>query len=612
MSVHFSPETALHHLALLSKQREAADDDARFLHIVVDTEHPFGQKPNRLSQFVQSWRPATVQVSIDSLTGTKQLSVLHDDEASNLAAIRELFHAALSLDTPETERKMTTETTMTTAIDFALTASSSKKDHQCRQLLEDHVQHNLEQASSLASIENVLLGSAAVTALSLSISKCYKKSDNQEAKLFSLLCDRVACLTKTAEVNPVLFSAIIRKILDIALVSIAQKMRADTTPADKQLILKKMWDEIQSIFSAHLINLPPWAQRIADLQNIASLLKVSASLEIPSLQEKILALIQLAKAAQDAEEKSAYIIILKDVSKFIENTAIRTTPLNGIHLESLVETLHENIKHLQTNTDVADMPTYEKTWVVAKKYLFDSAHFTHILSKAFTGAITGAAVGLISGGSPTAIVAGAIAGGVADAAVTVVDAGIDPAVEALPISSRRKAETRSWLRSIFLPLFRLLLALKVSSWASRTVVHQAAVVEAKEKIQTLEQQPPGRNEREIQSQTQELQQAYKLAGVSAVPERLSLSVDPSIPIEEMIKKSAPSAKIVNEQNAWSKRTLTVELPKEEAAAVRKLSVSYPTDIVITNRQEVDTRLSTHAWEFVFGGSVAPTGTRTEL
>ena len=520
MTSDFTPETSLQCLEKLAACY-AAGGNERPLSNIVDPATPFSTPP-RLYGFWPFKKHHTIQTPAGTVVTTEC------DQKSNLEALRMLFRTALSSETPSSRRTLEHEKAMRSAVTVALQVDTGRSKASSSQILKDQIHNGILAATSLEQLEDFITRTSTAYALSIDMAESVQKK-NVDASLLATACARVAELSSVEKVQMKQFASIIRKLFDVAVVTVAQTLRAkeDATVEEKRAILQANWMVMASIFTSKFKNLPSWALRCVDLQGAASLLKAGAAIDLAHLDQGVTILLNATESARTEDDQMTFLSMLRDLKKFLDNTGERD-PLHKAFLEALCHDMQETIQRLETAHSPTERSTKEKTWKVAKKALFDGLDISHkVISSSLGGAFTGALTGLITGGGLPGVAAGALGGAAAQGGTTMLTLGINPLVNQIPCSAVKKATIRHYLTSWTLPLLSFLASLRLSAWASRTFT----------RIPTQPSQP------------------------AAIPkEQVTFAVPRDLDVQKIISTRASDAVIQRMQDSWQTKTITVELP----------------------------------------------------
>lgn len=599
----FTADSAHLHLFALAQKRSTIEGDVIF-QSVISPETAFArssEKP-RMVFFQQ-----TIPVSVNTGTLVRTCKIRTFDQDSNLQALRELFRATLSQDTPLTKRTEREERERAEIINFLLLADKALTKEASYSILHDHVLEQISKITSLNELENLCIGTPLVLALSLEMARVVPTANPQPDILMALSdCIKRLC-TATAEPAPELVASVVRKLFDIALIAVVQHMRpslqklSDDERLDKLCIL---WTRICSLVTKQLDPQAPWASRIIDLQEQASLTKAGIALGLSKTPESVHNLTSKTKEVSNEGERNAAIAILDDITLFLQNTVERTAVLDEqVKLSLLIDKTRSQAKILMGQIPSTTAKT-DNPWRIAKKLIFDlKAPLHSVLLQAFGGAVVGAAFGFISGGAQGAIV-GAVAGGVSDAATVVAEKAVDPVVDHVPCTPARRRSIRQAVRTTGLPILRFILSILTARFATTWFAARQQNIAAQQRVQRLENEPVGQTGEEIHRHFSQLSEAR-----SAVPEgqdqtQITLQSKGLGGLPSLVLDKIPGAKIITERPTWDGTLMTVEVPRAEAPKLSELSHQFR-EISILREQTLASPRPVSVWESVFGKASLP-------
>jgi hypothetical protein len=342
--------------------------------------------------------------------------------------------------------------------------------------------------------------------------------------------------------------------------------------------------------------------RCVDLQSTSSLLKAGAAIDLPKLQEGIHIFLQEAKRVRNNTDRETFLAALRDLHKFLENMLSQATLEDRLSLDQLTIELTTTINGLKNpiGYKLSQLPTKEKTWKVAKKALFNVAHYSNqALSTALTGALSGATLSLITGQDLHGVAIGAISGFVAQGGAAVLDLGINPLVNQIPCSPTKKASIRYYLRTLAMPIIRILLALKLTAWANRKFSHKKtdnssttsqpilANTSSSAPLLHTSSQPP----------SSDMVAASTMASSGAdVHKLITLSFPPDTNVNALLAEKVPSATILSIFDSWKATTVTIDILEKEAPSLLGMHVTLQS---VESEQEQAATLIGSIWNTLF-------------
>ena len=577
----FGPDSAFNHLLALAQQYRALDGRA-VLNSVASVETAFDSSVPLLTQLFSSLASTSTQIVVNLKEGPRTITIKTYDQSSNIQAIRTLFQVALvrniSQPLPEDEVREAT------IINFVLSVDRETTPESACQILNRHV-GLFSEAPTLQTLDGLCSKASTVCALTIDVQRYLLQ--RQDPTLLRDLCCKLCSLCERADKSSgEIFLSIIRKIFDISFVAIIQQARTNPTLTEQErmLLLCGLWHKMNIFFLESLKTLPQWANRVMSLQEQTAISKAAAALDLPQVIGGVERLLKMAQAAETAEDRTAAIAALTDLKQFLEQTANRTQTLeSAAKLDLLVKKTRTQIAVLKA-PDVEKVPK-DRRWGVAKRILFDLTSPLHnIVATAFGGAVTGAFIGLVSGGGVPGMVVGAVAGGVSDAGTAVVGEGIEPAVNALPLSAPRQRRIVYYARAVGLPLFRFFLSVVTARWLTVRFAARRAERAAREEVRRLSQLPEEVKMQDLPGHTEALHKALQKIPEGSELKQVSLRISNQVPDPgRWVSGQVRGVRVVSERVRWSKTDLVVELPAQEIPRLQEVQWGYSGQIQIVDQ-----------------------------
>lgn len=479
--ITLSPEQSLEHLVLLSETYNKEKSKGPVcVSCLSDLEHPFS------STIVDDTQLSEPSLHVQLNGWIIPVPITRNDEKTNREALRILFRTALS--EKQSTPTLNYEDMKGRVASFVLELDG-KKDPEvpgetCSDILTTDVRKSLSSAATLDELNHVLGDTLTAMSLSIDIAE-WVKNKTERPPLFDIACSKAQDLCKADVPEKALFCSVLRKLYDDGIVAVAVHLKNDPSLSSDQRnkLFQYHVGKVLQLFFKDFSSLPAWAKKSFALQSSASLIKATATLDLPNLEKAIQNLFAESKESADDAELGMFIEIYEDVETFLENTMAAVPPdrlSDKIRLDRLICDLSKKARKLKNRHDelkasaTTDQPSLQSTGIktqkVVKRILFNvyaSAH--HVLWQAFSAAFTAAFAEFVRGNGLYGAGFGFIKGASIDMAANVLQIGLTSGVDELPCSEPNKARARNYIRC-FTPILKILLYL-----APRWFHHNAPV-----------------------------------------------------------------------------------------------------------------------------------------